>query len=439
VVFGQQAGLGMLNSLPDPSPSRWVKISGSMGLRLVQNSTKGRAYDAWVKGLALAELRKGPLYQSSADFDVMVLYLGGLDDDVHNGRVKMPGSGNVSDRPSEQYLEDYLDGVIGEVMKEASARLKNSAIYALTVDHGHIAVEPTKQMDLDKRGWQVRMGPNGVMPWHDVLTPDDSYRVSKTTMVAGTNQPANVVFVPHGGMAHVYVAKSPAGGAQAWTAPPSLERLTPLVNKIRAMTTIWSPAVITDVLVRVPGPTGEFAGSQYRVVPRNYVPPVCTGGSCQPTAWNCGVGRNQACTLEAQLLDLSKMTEAPFTSGDRDFDYADPDRRVPEWASENTGDIVLLANMKDKFFFDKGALASNHGSLTYADAKTPLAFSFPGATSQLSTEDTVLTSVRRFLLEETTPPDGPAQAPVERRAMESALGLVPCERQETGKCEPPPQ
>ena len=439
VVFGQQAGLGMLNSLPDPSPSKWVKISGSFGLRLLQHPiAKGKAYDAWVKGLALSELRQGPLYQPSADFDVMVLYFGGLDDDVHNGRVKRPGSDEVSDRPSEQYVEEYLDGVIGEVVKEASARLKNSAIYALVADHGHIAVEPTKQMDLDKRGWQARMGPKGLTQWHDVLTPDDSYRVSKTTMVAGKDQPANVVFVPHGGMAHVFVAKDPGGGSQAWVAPPSLERLTPLVNNIRAMTEAWSPATITDVLVRVPGPNGEFAGSEYRVVPRNYLPPACKGGPCEPTASTCGESRDQACTLEAQLLDLSRMKEAPFTSGDAAFDYVDPAPRVAEWASENTGDIVLLANMKEKFFFDKGALASNHGSLTSADAQTPLAFSYPGATSDLEALDTVLDPVRTFL--ETAPAAGPsARAPVERRAMEAALGLTPCGRDEEWKCEPPPQ
>lgn len=126
-----------------------------------------------------------------------------------------------------------------------------------------------------------------------------------------------------------------------------------------------------------------------------------------------------------------------FRSDDPAFDYADPARRVAEWASENSGDIIILANMKDRFFFDKGTLHSNHGSLTYADAQTPLAFSYPGATSDIPDLDTVLGPVRAFLA--AAPPAGAsAYAPVEGQAMESALGLKPCERQESGKCEGPP-
>ena len=224
-------------------------------------------------------------------------------------------------------------------------------------------------------------------------------------------------------------------------APPSPERLTPLVNNIRAMTEMWSPAVITDVLVRVPGPNGEFAGSQYRVVPRGGrtdIAPTCDQKGCQPTAFTCGPSENEPCTLEAQLLELSKMEQAPFRSDDPLFDYADPARRIAEWASENTGDIVILANVKEGFYFDKGVLASNHGSLTYADAVTPLAFAYPGATSDDLALDNVLNGVRAFL-KASSPEEEPARAPIERRAMEAALGLLPCDLKETGKCEEPTQ
>lgn len=443
MVLGQQAGLGMLNSQSDRGRNKWVTFGAGLPFRLLDwKKTHGMAYDAWIKGRALAELRKEPMVHKDADFDVLVLYLPGLDEDVHNGRVKKPGTQEVSDEPSEQYVREYLDGVIKDVVEEATAKLGNSAIYALAVDHGHTRVEPTKQMDLGQLGVQVRLGATGRVSWHDVLTPKtaDPYRVSKKTTLAGTSQPANVVFAPAGEMAHVYVASDPAGGALAWTRPPLLERLTPLVSSIREMTASWTPLAITDILVRVPGPNGEFAPNQYRVVPRgkDYIAPTCDQKGCQPTAFTCGPSENEPCTLEAQLLELSKMEQAPFRSDDPLFDYADPARRIAEWASENTGDIVILANVKEGFYFDKGVLASNHGSLTYADAVTPLAFAYPGATSDDLALDNVLNGVRAFL-KASSPEEEPARAPIERRAMEAALGLLPCDLKETGKCEEPTQ
>jgi len=106
--------------------------------------------------------------------------------------------------------------------------------------------------------------------------------------------------------------------------------------------------------------------------------------------------------------------------------YADPARRIREWTSENSGDIIVLANMiKDdgsRYYFDEQTKQSQRGSLSHADSVVPLAFSYPGATSRDDTVDRVLFEVRRYL--ETVPAkDGWALSPIEREAMERALAL----------------
>ena len=78
--------------------------------------------------------------------------------------------------------------------------------------------------------------------------------------------------------------------------------------------------------------------------------------------------------------------------------YADPAARVEQWRSENTGDIVLLANMiEGQFYFDSNVQTSDHGSLKFADAVIPLAFAYRRATDQDSNADTVLDPVIKYL------------------------------------------
>jgi hypothetical protein len=69
---------------------------------------------------------------------------------------------------------------------------------------------------------------------------------------------------------------------------------------------------------------------------------------------------------------------------------------------------------------DKEALDSTHGSLSEADAAVPLGFAYPGATSP--------------------EPKHGLDMPMERRAMESALGLAPCKNSDASGCAtlPPP-
>jgi hypothetical protein len=127
---------------------------------------------------------------------------------------------------------------------------------------------------------------------------------------------------------------------------------------------------------------------------------------------------------EGQLKGLEYLEGSEPTAGNGA--YADPARRIGEWISENSGDIIVLANMvKDDgfgYYFDEGSKQSTHGSLTYGDAIVPLAFSYPGATSEDDEVDTVLRDVGRYL-RSLAPAGDLAFSPVEREAMERALAL----------------
>ena len=416
VVVAQQAGLGMMN-WKGSGLNTWRK----WGWEMAAQPVKPDAFDESVRRMAIQELDRAALGKAdpAGDFDLMVLYLAGLDENLHKGKTD----------DTAAYLTGTLDRLIGEIAEHAAARLKNTPIYALVVDHGHTKVDRAKHMDLKELGTSVRLGENGQMTWHDVLAPDETYIVSKK-LEAGSEH-ANVIFAPAGGLAHVYVntpgAEDPE---QGWKTPPSLERLTPLVNNIHATKAAAAKflpegeSAVKDILVRVPGPEGTFASSRYKVVRRDYKR-VCLGKdtSCERT---CGTGA-ELCTLENQLVDLRDLESFQPPPAKPEFAYAEPERRVNlEWASENGGDILILTDMEREYCFDKGPLPSTHGSLSYKDALVPLGFSYPGATSSLSAEDNVMELVIRLL----EPGDGkdkdqPVNAPVERPAMEAALGRAP--------------
>jgi len=95
--------------------------------------------------------------------------------------------------------------------------------------------------------------------------------------------------------------------------------------------------------------------------------------------------------------------------------------------SENTGDIVLLANMDGGFYLDGGDLTSTHGSLSARDGLVPLAFAYPGATSKVEGEDTLLAKVRAFLQAGTGGPAAAFKIPTEANSARCFLGLIPCQ------------
>jgi hypothetical protein len=419
VVIAHQAGLGRLNAKGESgwTPDRWHRLDRSIMLGAAVQ--RGAGFDKAVRGITLDELEGQPLTNKDRDFDIMVLYFGGHDAIAHRDGKEA----------GKSHLLENIDKYVGEIVDKASRKLKNSAIYAVVSDHGHIDVTAQngkqKFMNLDGNGMFVSFKSSKDVVWRDVLTPrQGDYRVGKT-LKRDDGSTANVIFAPEGGIAHIYVAnEAQKGKAPDWTKPPSLETLRPLINNAFKMTRTTPPRSVSDILVRMPDPgnPNAFGPARYRVLSQDYQPVECGVNGDQPCASNCGPNHTAgACTLEAQLLDLDKMIEPPFASADPAFGYSDPANRVEKWRSENTGDIVLLANMEGGYYFDSEEKASQHGSLTFGDSIVPLAFAYPGATSPDPKIDNVLKSVADYL-REVAPLGSAAPSPVEEPAMECALG-----------------
>jgi len=129
----------------------------------------------------------------------------------------------------------------------------------------------------------------------------------------------------------------------------------------------------------------------------------------------------QRCGLLAQLVDVNTLPGigTNFEGEDaRGFEnsrwrYNNAGARLDAWISVSTGDIVLLANVRNQFQFGN-SYSAQHGSLTFADSLVPVAFGYPGATGDGS-DDTLLNSIRSFF--EKYPNDAPMQDIVETPAL----------------------
>jgi len=235
-----------------------------------------------------------------------------------------------------------------------------------------------------------------------------------------SSEKANVIFVPHGGMAHVYVANDAETGADDpdWMHAPSLGTLRSVVNKIgNTNVRLGAQAPVTDILVRVPGldPQQPFEGSEYRVLARDFWP-ACAHDQDPRCVFKCGPDEKQPCTLEVQLDPISVLAERQV--GGEPL-YSAPEVRINAFISANTGDIILLANSGAGYCFEDGARKGTHGSLTAADGLVPLAVSYPGATSRHADKDNLLLGV----MSELQQGGWPIVTPTEARVIETFFGV----------------
>lgn len=300
--------------------------------------------DSNALGKAAKEVARG-------DFDLMTVYLAGLDNRLHNGAA------GVTTEVTQQFVEASIGANLEAFRAKLSKKFKTHPVFALFSDHGHIPVQEGRRVGFDTiPALKASLEPKvpGAPPY-----------VARNRFDLG----ANVIFQPEGGIAHVYVAGAPMVTDTArWAVAPDEGRLKPLVDALVATfgATRGEDAnarPFAQILVRL----GVGFGAVYRAVPTAY---------------------NPAQSLDSQLEPL---TELPGTQ------YLNAAARVAAWASENTGDIVLLANMDAGYYLDGGNLTSTHGSLSATDGIVPLAFSYPGATSTDPEKDTRLQKIREYL------------------------------------------
>ena len=340
--------------------------------------------------------------QTNGDFDLMVIYLPGLDHAMH------------AFGPSEQRGERWfrtgilgtdattsLHGRINQIVRDLGG-LAESTVFGVFSDHGHYDTDTEKYMDLDDRGQFIIE--NGTPPtWRSTLQPTDKLLVGDVYEDRLLRKDANVIFNPQFGLANIHVAGDIKSAFRYdWTKPPTVEELEPIVSAIfnsyigpAGALRPWPARPIADILVRVPASPNTFDDSEYKVVPRDYDP-------------------NRSGGLQGQLVGLETL-EGLGIGEDlvEPWTYKDPVRRVTESISANSGDIVLLANARYGFQFGR-PFKGQHGSLTSADSLVPVAFGYPGATGDAE-EDNTLAPVIQFL--EQFPGD-PIEAIVEALALE---------------------
>jgi hypothetical protein len=258
----------------------------------------------------------------------------------------------------------------------------DSTVFAVFADHGHVDTVPERAIDLDPHPFPAMLE-NLLYPTaRRVLDRvQGNVRVGRQYDEGGSHP--NVIFVPQFGLANVYVAGNLSSSTEPdWKKAPSLSDLEPLVNQLFDAYVKTKPRIVAKMLVRVPGsagPSGGFDGSTYWVVPDTYR----HDNSCQ--------GR---CTLANQLQRADTLSSQSL-DGKPGWEFSEPDRRLKESISVNSGDIVLLANLTEGFQFGAG-LKAQHGSLTSRDALVPVAFAYPRASGTPDQDDTIKSLLQLF-------------------------------------------
>jgi predicted AlkP superfamily pyrophosphatase or phosphodiesterase len=383
IVIGHQVGLGRsmrgerrLSGTGNDEWRRWdpelvaFAAAGTvMGRVAVETGSKivARAMDGFGSRTAVDEISA-----SHAQFDLMVVYLPGLDHLIHDA--------GAPDETAREYFADSLHGAINAVVRSLR-EYQDSTVFAVMSDHGHYATSLDRAIDVDDTG-----SATGSVSLRRALQPQRRYLVSPTFQDSPGN--ANVIAVPQFGLANVYVAAGRRTDGRAdWTRPPDAQQLEPLVNSLFEQYVRgreWDSRPMADIFVRSPGPT--FTGSTYLAVPRNYDPNKM-----------CGEAR---CGLFGQLVapdqdHLGQGIGDNFDGNDANWSYIAPAERLARSISANSGDIVLMANGRYGYQFG-AAYKAQHGSLTLMDARVPIAFGFGAATGGPN-EDTILQPVVRFL------------------------------------------
>jgi hypothetical protein len=381
VVVLQQAGLGRGNSQP-AGDDRWLVMPRN--LKIAWNSAFAGGGAEFMDELATG-LAERELANLGGDIDLLVVYLPGLDHTLH-----LKGLDSSGKNTAAEYFKSSLDGRLNRIIN-ASKAWSDSTVYGVMADHGHFDTKKPRSLELDENGEGLSSAPTV----RNVLQASKNLRVSNAYRSWGNffswKQP-NVIYDPQFAMANIYVAHNARlGGDPNWRRAPSLDDVEPIVNNLfySYMDLPWESRPVSDILIRVPGGNDGFDGDHYMVLSRDYARNRST----------CGADHKQRCTLADQLRDPDEMLgfDNGFDVGHTppEWRYHKPAERLADWISPNTGDVVLLGNGPGGYQFGTAYLGQ-HGSLTLADARVPLAFGFPAASGDDS-DDTMLDAIKSAL------------------------------------------
>ena len=405
IVIDQQAGLGLGNrNDTDQADDVWerfnFKFADTLALEVLNlafgESSNSSGLDEDARQGAVAHIAR-----TRGEFDLMVIYLAGLDHYLHEQGVSNNQGSDFFLTQVDDLFDESLHDNINVIVKTIEEKIGDQAtIYGVFADHGHFDVDPEKRMDFDNNGSVLE--DRGFLEWNAVLAPDKKFRVGNRYEEPSADRKrkdSNVIFDGLWSFLNVYVAGDIVDSfTYDWTKPPSLDDLELIVNQIAfsyMFTPDGGPSPIADVMVRVPSSEfpDDFDKSFYTMLRRDYHPARVDCGS-----GGLGTG-DELCGLLPQLMTLEDYFTAHPGMGDGaefPFTFNNPVNRIRDWISTNSGDIVVFGNARQGYQFANKPYKGQHGSLTYADSLVPIAFGYPGATGD-ATQDTTLQLLRDFV------------------------------------------
>jgi hypothetical protein len=261
---------------------------------------------------------------SGARPDVLTAYFMGLD---HHSHMHGPAT-----QPA--YLRQAVDPQVGRLLDALQRHgLLDTTLFVLVSDHGQIEVVPD---DLHS----IRLG----FPFDRELAHVFSALGLDVHDVPGEDPNCDAVVGLNGGLAHVYLQHRAARWADA---PRTVQDILPVADAFCQMTTrgAYEDELQSSLeLILVRDAENEGWHGPYRA----YV----------------GQGRTQP------LADT--LVEHP------ELNYRDAVNRLQLASGPTTGDLILVANGREGFYFGKPTVGV-HGGLLPGESEAVLTFAYPGA------------------------------------------------------------
>lgn len=279
--------------------------------------------------------------------EVLTVYFMGLD---HESHMHGPGA-------QIGYLSDVLDPMLGELWEkiETLAGTHLPAVFLFS-DHGQIGVPADDQHS-------IRLG----FPFEREMGHLFDALGLDVHDFPGEDPNCDAVVAANGGLAHVYLQNRTG----RWADAPNFER-----DVLPVARAFWEAHLLGSYATEL---RGSLAGVLLRDVERE--------------GWNA---RYQALTAQGDLVSLEEWfaNQPPHL-------YAGAVHRLHNLAGPQTGDLLLISNYAEGYYFAQ-PMRGMHGGLHPEDSCATLAFGLPGASQKTwqSTKDAFITAVKRRCTEE---------------------------------------
>lgn len=255
--------------------------------------------------------------------DLTTLYFMGLDHDSHA----------YGPEPAQRaYLEHHVDPMVGQLWEAVEPLVEEPPLVAVFSDHGQIRVIPDDPHAL-----------NIGFPFDKEMGHLFSALGLDVHDYPGEDPDCDAVMALNGGLAYVYLHKQDG----FWADAPVFER-----DVLPVARAFWEAH-------KTGAYASELKGALAGVLLRN----VETQG------WSAGY---QALTPDGALAPLQE-----WFSSQPDGLYVDPVRRLERLASRFSGDLILISNYAEGYYFGN-EMTGVHGGLHPDDSLATMVFGAPG-------------------------------------------------------------